>query len=195
MNADDNGKDNPNKRDGSPSRQAPCPKKQALDDLNDMRAAAATAAEAEAAAAPTAGGAATSVLRELDPPANVAVDSTTNDTSDSEGEGGESKKYLRPPAAPLHVRVGDSFQAALPPLGEIEEERMAVEDEGPLHEQQEQQEGTDLHQQYSSEGSTSSSTSGTSSTSFSSSSRAAALIAGRVDFEEDGLGSGTQAYR
>lgn len=65
MNADDNGKDNPNKRDGSPSRQAPCPKKQALDDLNDMRAAAATAAEAEAAAAPTAGGAATSVLREV----------------------------------------------------------------------------------------------------------------------------------
>jgi hypothetical protein len=131
----------------------------------------------------------------LDPPANLAMDSTTNDTSDSEDERGESKKYLRPPAAPLHVRVGENFQAALPSLGEIEEEGMTVGDEGPLHERQEQQEGTDLRQQYSSEGSTSSSTSGASSTSFSSSSRAAALIAGRVDFEEDGLGSGTQAYR
>jgi hypothetical protein len=66
MNTDDNDKNNPNKRDGSPSREAPHPKKQAMDDLNDMRAAAAAAAAAaEAAAAPAAGGAATSILREV----------------------------------------------------------------------------------------------------------------------------------
>lgn len=125
---------------------------------------------------------------------------TTNDTSDSEGEeGGESKKYLRPPSAPQHVRIGDNFQADLPAMGEDEDEGQAGGEEALQHEQQqEQQQGQEnvgVQQQHSSEGSTSSSSSGASSTSFSSSSRAAALIAARVDFEEDGLGSGTMAYR
>jgi len=119
---------------------------------------------------------------------------TTNDTSDSEDEGGESKKYLRPPAAPQHPRLGDYYQAALPALGEVKEEGMAGGNEERPHEQM-QQENMCLQQQHSSEGSTSSSSSGASSTSFSSSSRAAALIAGRVELEEDGLGSGTRAYR
>jgi len=62
MNTDDNDQNNSNKRDKSPSRQVPHPKKQAMDDdLNEMRAAATTAAAAAAAAA----GAAASVLQEV----------------------------------------------------------------------------------------------------------------------------------
>jgi len=112
----------------------------------------------------------------------LATELTANDTSDSDTEeGGGGKKYLRPPAAPQHVRIGQEYQAALPAM---EEDTNEGSDEG---EESNAQRPEVAQLRDGAEGSTSSPSSSVSS------SRAASMIAGRMNFNEDGLDSGTRA--
>ena len=96
---------------------------------------------------------------------------TTNDTSDSDDDVDDPKKYLRPPTAPQHVRIGEEYQAALPTLGNAVE---APQQDENLH-----------HHTNNEPGGSGQPT------------RAEAFLAGRVSFdeEEDGMGTGSRAYR
>ena len=119
---------------------------------------------------------------QLEPARTLATELTANDTSDSDTEeGGEGKKYLRPPAAPQHVRIGQEYQAALPAM---EEDTNEGSDEG---EESNAQRPEAVQLRDGAEGSPPSPSSSVSS------SRAASMIAGRMNFNEDGLDSGTRA--
>ncbi|TFJ85018.1 hypothetical protein NSK_003442 [Nannochloropsis salina CCMP1776] len=146
------------------------------DDLEVMRSSAAAAAATRA-----------SISQDLEPARTLASELTANDTSDSDTEeGGEGKKYLRPPAAPQHVRIGQEYQAALPAM---EEDTNEGSDEG---EESNAQRPEAAQLRDGAEGSTSSPSSSVSSAT-NASSRAASMIAGRMNFDQDGLDSGTRA--
>ena len=117
------------------------------------------------------------------PPPPTDAQSTSMEASDSDDDISDPQRYLRAPTHPRHVRIGEDFQAALPSMGQQQEERGGGGGGGEEGENQENQmimsqeedggqRQTDTHTHI----------------------RSQDFMAGRVDFDEDGLGTGAKAY-
>lgn len=176
MNVDD---DNTHKRDAPPagSNNPPPHKKQATldEDLAEMRAAMLQQVRLLFPPIPCRTHPPTHPIHPTiprQPEGTAAMELTTNDASDSDEDVDDLKKYLKPPTAPQHVRIGDDFQAAVPTLGNVDDAPQQQHDEN-LHSR-----NNEPHEQHLP-------------------TRAEAFHAGRVSFdeEEDGMGTGSRAYR